>query len=133
MQLFEVAVLTASEAAAEGEDSADFRHEGAVILPIIHEFRDAVMSKVGAWVARQEAARIEHVPQCRVEEHHGGLKDVEVPLVPQDWAQTFKGLEVTQVDLGVAQVLDETIDTSDEDEHHAAVESYEHDADRFGL
>lgn len=51
----------------------------------------------------------------------------------QNGTQGFKGLEVAEIDLGVAQVLDEAVDTSDEDEHHAAVEGYEHDMDRSGL
>lgn len=64
MQLLEVAVLPVSEAAAEGDDSADLGHEGAIVLLIIEELGDAVTSEIGARVARQEAARIEYVPQC---------------------------------------------------------------------
>ena len=127
-----MAVFAVPEAAAERDNSTNLGHEGAVVLPIVEEL-GAVTSEVGARVAWQEAARIEYVPQRRVEEHRGGLEDVEVPLISHNRAQSFEGLEVAEVDLGVAQVLNEAVDTSDEDERHAAVECYEDRSDWFGL
>lgn len=53
--------------------------------------------------------------------------------MPHDRAQSFEGLEVVEVDLGVAQVLDEAVNASHEDQQHAAIEGYEHQSDWSGL
>lgn len=80
-------------------------------------------------VARQEAARVEYVPEARVDEHKPGLEDVEPVLVAQEGVELLQGLDVSVVDVVVARMLDETVNAAHQDQEHAEVERQHYLAD----
>lgn len=94
--------------------------EGAVVLPTgAGDLGDTVLSEVNVVVLGQVETGVARVPQVRVDEHHGGLEHVEVPLEAQGGMHMLKVFG--RLGLLGAEVLDDAVDAADRDEQRRCV------------
>ena len=72
----------------------------------------------GPW---EESTGIECIPQKRIEEHSGSLKNIKVPLIPQQRAQRLEFLLIADIQGCISCVLNNTVDATDHDQCHAHI------------